>query len=183
MERRFLSGAAALVAAGAISACGGGGSGRSSSSTAANQFPPPTAAPDGAKQGGDLTVVAAGDVDYIDPGAAYYQFSYMIDSATQRQLASWQPDDVNEPTPDLASAPQISSDGLTITWEIKPGIRYSPPYDDHTVQCDDFKYAIERALLPGVANGFVGTYLKDVEGLPEAQKKDANATEAADVSG
>ncbi|MFL5869808.1 MAG: ABC transporter substrate-binding protein [Solirubrobacterales bacterium] len=183
MERRFLSCAAALVAAVAISACGGGGSGSSSSSTAANQFPPPTAAPDGAKQGGDLTVLAAGDVDYIDPGAAYYQFSYMIDSATQRQLASWQPDDVNEPTPDLASAPQISSDGLTITWEIKPGIRYSPPYDDHTVQCDDFKYAIERALLPGVANGFVGTYLKDVEGLPEAQKKDANATEAADVSG
>ena len=160
----------------AVSACGGGSDETSSSSTAGGEFAPPTAAPDGAQQGGDLNVLAAGDVDYIDPGAAYYQFSYMIDSATQRQLASWQPDDVQEPTPDLADAVQISSDGLTLTWKIKPGIKYSPPYDDHEVQCDDFKYAVERSLLPGVANGYVGTYMKDVEGLPEAQKKDANAT-------
>jgi peptide/nickel transport system substrate-binding protein len=183
MERRFLSCVAALVALPfAISACGGGDE-TSSSSAAAGEFAPSTAAPDGAQQGGDLNVLAAGDVDYIDPGAAYYQFSYMIDSATQRQLASWQPDDVEKPTPDLADEPQVSSDGLTITWKIKPGIKYSPPYDDHTVECDDFKYAIERSLLPGVANGFVGTYMKDVEGLPEAQKKDANATEAVDIPG
>jgi peptide/nickel transport system substrate-binding protein len=167
----------------AISACGGGSDETSSSATAASDFAPPTAAPDGAQQGGDLNVLFAGDVDYIDPGAAYYQSTYMIDSATQRQLASWQPDDVNQPTPDLADQVQISSDGLTLTWQLKSGIKYSPPYDDHEVECDDFKYAIERALLPGVANGYVATYLKDVEGLPEAQKKDANATEAADISG
>src|SRR3954464_4253474 len=80
-----------------ISACGGSddsdSSSSSSSASAENQIPAPTAAPDGAKEGGDLTVLAAGDVDYIDPGAAYYQFTYMVDSATQRQLQSWQPDD------------------------------------------------------------------------------------------
>ncbi len=27
------------------------------------------------------TVVAAGDIDYLDPGAAYYQFTYMLDFA------------------------------------------------------------------------------------------------------
>jgi peptide/nickel transport system substrate-binding protein len=182
MDRRFMSCAAALAATVAISACGGS-SGSSDSSGADNQFPSPTAPPDGAKKGGDLTVLAAGDVDYIDPGAAYYQFSYMIDSATQRQLVSWQPDDVEKPTPDLATGePQVSDDGLTITFQIKPGIMFSPPVN-RAVKCDDFKYAIERALLPGVANGYVGTYMKDVVGLPEAQKKDANATKAADVSG
>ena len=49
-------------------------------------FAPPTAAPEDAQTGGSLEVLASGDVDYIDPGAAYYQFSYMIHFATQRPL-------------------------------------------------------------------------------------------------
>ena len=38
----------------------------------------------------------------MDPGAAYYQFTYMVTQATHRNLLSWAPDDVEEPTPDLA---------------------------------------------------------------------------------
>ena len=34
----------------------------------------------------------------------------------------------------------------------------------------DVKYAIERALLPGVPNGFVQTYLAGVDGFDEAVK-------------
>jgi peptide/nickel transport system substrate-binding protein len=170
----------------AVSACGGGSDETSSSgATGGDEFAPATAPPDDAQQGGDLKVLFAGDVDYIDPGAAYYQSTYLIDAATQRQLASWQPDDVEKPTPDLAEGePEISSDGLTITWQLKSGIKYSPPLQDQEVKCDDFKYAIERAFLPGVANGYVGTYLKDVEGVPEAQKAiEKDPTTAADISG
>jgi peptide/nickel transport system substrate-binding protein len=169
----------------ALAACGGDDDDETTAAAGTeNEFPPPTAAPEDAQAGGDLKVLAAGDVDYIDPGAAYYQFTYMIMSATQRQLASWQPDDVEKPTPDLAEGePEISSDGLTITFQIKPGIKYSPPVD-REVECDDFKYAIERSLLPGVANGYVATYLKDVEGLAEAQKAvEDDATKAPDISG
>ena len=54
-------------------------------------------------------MLAAGDVDHIDPGAAYYQFTYMVTSATQRPLLAWQPDDVEDPTPDLADG---RADGL-----------------------------------------------------------------------
>ena len=130
MERRFLSGAAAVVLAAVISACGGGGD-ENTSSSFGDQFPAPTAAPDGAQQGGDLNVLAAGDVDYIDPGAAYYQFSYMIDSATQRQLRVVAARRRRQsPTPDIAAdEPQVSSDGLTITWKLKPGIKFSPPVE------------------------------------------------------
>jgi peptide/nickel transport system substrate-binding protein len=167
----------------ALSACGDDSSSSSSSGAIENQFPPPTAAPDNAQKGGDLSVLAAGDVDYIDPGAAYYQFTYMIDSATQRQLESWQPDDVEKPTPDLAeSAPEVSDDGLTITYKLQSGIKFSPPVNREVV-CDDFKYSIERALLPGVANGFVGAYMKDISGFAEAQKEAEKATEAPDIKG
>ena len=57
----------------------------------AEDFEPTTAPPDDAKKGGTLTVVAAGDVDYLDPGAAYYQFTYMLNfaiSADPGRLAS-----------------------------------------------------------------------------------------------
>ena len=183
MGRRLLVCGALLAFALPVAACGGDDGG-GSASTADNQFPPPTAAPDGAQTGGDLKVLAAGDVDYIDPGASYYQFSYMVTGATQRGLLSWQPDDAVEPTPDLATGePEISSDGLTITFQLRDGVRFSPPVD-REVKCDDFKYAVERALLPGVANGYVPTYFKDVEGFADAQKAvERDPTRAPDLSG
>ncbi len=54
-------------------------------------------------------MIAASDVDYIDPGAAYYQFTYMVTSATQSQLEGYAPDDVEQPTPLLATE---APDGL-----------------------------------------------------------------------
>jgi hypothetical protein len=97
MRKRVLVAVTALLGLSIfIVACGGSDdttSGGSSGTSANSQFPAPTAAPDDAAKGGDLKVLAVGDVDYIDPGAAYYQFSYMVTSATQRQLLSWAPDD------------------------------------------------------------------------------------------
>ena len=48
-------------------------------------------------------MIAASDVDYIDPGAAYYQWTFMIDAATQSPLEAYAPADVEEPTPLLAT--------------------------------------------------------------------------------
>jgi len=175
----------------ALSSCGGGGSsGSSDVSSEVAKFPAPTAPPDNAQKGGTLTALASGDVDHIDPGAAYYQFTYMIDSATQRPLLGWQPDDVDNPTPDLADGePTISSDNKTLTFKIKKGIEYSPPLGGGAapkgdVTSADVKYAIERALLPGVANGYVGFYLGDIEGFSQAQAAATkDPTKAPDISG
>jgi peptide/nickel transport system substrate-binding protein len=169
-----------------IAACGGGDdtTGGSSGTTADSQFPAPTKAPEDAAKGGDLTVLSVGDVDYIDPGAAYYQFSYMVTSATQRQLLSWAPDDTTEPTPDIATdQPTISDGGKTITYHLQSGIKYSPPVN-RAVVCDDFKYAIERAMLPGVSNGYIGLYFTDLVGFADAQKAaEQNPTQAPDIAG
>jgi peptide/nickel transport system substrate-binding protein len=121
---------------------------------------------EGAKQGGKLTVINAGDFEYLDPGASYYQFDYMVHYATQRPLYSNKPNDIN-PTPDLAqSQPEISEDGKTVTIKLKPGVRFSPPVDREATSAD-VKYALERAFMGGVDNGYVGTYFADVEGVPE----------------
>ena len=174
--------ALALVSAVLLAACGDEGG---SSDTQTDEFTPLTAAPEGAKPGGELTVIAASDVDYIDPGASYYQFSYMVTSATQSSLVGWAPPDVEQPSPLLAeSLPTVSEDGKTITYKLRDDVMYSPPVD-RAATAADVKYAIERSLLPGVPNGYTQTYLAGVEGLDTAvkQAQDDPTGGAPDISG
>jgi peptide/nickel transport system substrate-binding protein len=149
-----------------LAACGdddGGGGGQT-----ASDFPPPTSPPGDAQKGGTLTIVNSGDVDYIDPGAGYYQITYVLDYPTQRTILGWPPDEVKEPQPDLAeSQPTISDNFKTITFKIKDGVKFSPPVD-REIRSADFKYAIERGMLPGVATGYHSTYLGDIAGYQEA---------------
>src|SRR5918997_6856469 len=72
----------ALVAAG----CGGdddeGGGGGGDAQTGA---------PTEGKQGGDLTFLAAADVDYLDPGQTYYSFAYQVHYSVNRTLYAFKP--------------------------------------------------------------------------------------------
>jgi peptide/nickel transport system substrate-binding protein len=149
-----VAGVFALVAAG----CGGGGSasgvqGASHSLT-------------GGKKGGTITILSNGDVDHIDPGAAYYQFTYAITYVTQRPLLAYKPNSI-QPTPDLAaSMPNISADGKTITVHIQHGIKFSPPVN-REVTSADVKYAIERGFDAAVGNGYAGAYFGVIQGAPK----------------
>ena len=178
-----------------LAACGSSSSstslpGQVGAGKAQSQFPPPTSAPSSAKKGGTLTVLFSGDVDYIDPGAAYYQVTYMIDFDTVRPLLNWPPGDTALPQPDLAeSQPTITNNGKTVEFHIRKGIRYSPPLGGGTgwnkpVTSADVKYAIERTLMPGVPNGYQNIYFKDLVGYAQAEaavKKDP--TKAPNISG
>ena len=55
--------------------------------------------PDDAAEGGTLTVLAVGDVDYIDPGAAYYQFSYMVTRPRSASCCPGRPTTSTSPRP------------------------------------------------------------------------------------
>jgi peptide/nickel transport system substrate-binding protein len=180
IPRLLLSVLVALFAVGLV-ACGddddGGG-------VTPADFGQPTEPPEDAQQGGTIEVIAAGDVDFIDPGAAYYQFSYMIHDTIHRRVLWWEPDDVERPGPDLAeSEPEVSDDNRSVTVTLRDGVRYSPPVD-REVRSADVKYAIERGLLPGVANGYIGAYFNELEGFEEAQQAaERNKTIAPDISG
>jgi peptide/nickel transport system substrate-binding protein len=116
-------------------------------------------------RGGTITVLSAGDVDHIDPGQAYYSFSYEITYATQRTLLAYKPNSLDA-IPDLAAAmPTVSKDGKTVTVHIRRGIRFSPPVN-REVTSADVKYAIERGFATSVANGYVGAYFGDLVGAP-----------------
>jgi peptide/nickel transport system substrate-binding protein len=178
----------ALLVAGlavVLASCGGGGGSTSGEESAGipSEFKAPTAAPDNAAKGGTLTELNEGDIDYMDPGAAYYQVTYSVDLAAQRTLMGWPPD-ATQPVPDLADGqPTVSDDGKTITFKIKSGVKYSPPVD-REVKSQDIKYAIERSLLPGVPNGYTRAYLADLAGFPQAEQQlKQDKTTAPDISG
>jgi peptide/nickel transport system substrate-binding protein len=200
----FLPGLLAVASIG-LAACGGSSSSNTSSSSGSSgasssssskvaqtvaKYKPLLSPPADSKKGGTLTVLANGDVDYIDPGAAYYQPTYMIDQAVDSTLMGWPTTDTAAPVPLLAaSAPTVTDSGKTVTFKIKPNVRYSPPTGggagwSKPVVSADVKYAFERTLMPGVPNGYTTLYFGDVIGLSQAQaavKKDP--TKAPNVSG
>ena len=116
------------------------------------------------RQGGKLTMLWTDDVDFIDPGATYYQMGYVVGYATQRPLYSYRPQDAETAVPDLAeSDPQVSEDGRTVTIKIRRGVRFSPPVD-REVTSADVKYAIERGFFNTVNNGYAGAYFGTLKG-------------------
>jgi peptide/nickel transport system substrate-binding protein len=120
------------------------------------------------KRGGKITMIAAADVDFIDPGRTYYSFAFGIMSATHRTLYSYKPDSTDTPIPDLAeSQPQVSADGKTVTVKIRQGVNYSPPVD-RAVTSADVKYAIERAFTRNLGNGYAVAYFGDIVGAPKS---------------
>jgi peptide/nickel transport system substrate-binding protein len=145
------AGALALVAAG----CGGGG--KSGVQGASHTLT--------GKKGGTITILSNGDIDHLDPGAAYYQFTYAITYVTQRPLLAYKYNSI-QPTPDLAaSMPVVSNGGKTITVKIKHGIKFSPPVN-REVTSADVKYAIERGFDAAVGNGYASAYFGVIKGAP-----------------
>jgi peptide/nickel transport system substrate-binding protein len=151
----------ALVAAG----CGGSDDEGGSSSGSSKG-----SAPAKGKQGGDLTFLAAADVDYLDPGQSYYTFGYQVLYSTNRTLYAFAPGDEAQ-QPDLADGDaQISDDKKEITIKIKPGVKYAPPVD-REVKSADIKYAFERAFSANVPSGYASSYFADIEGVPSEPTK------------
>lgn len=126
------------------------------------------------EDGGALTMLAASDVDFLDPGHTYYSLGIQVALATQRPLYGFRPDDLSQQVPDLASGPPaISSDGRTITVRIRRGVRFSPPVDREVVS-QDVAYAFHRFFSVNVGGPYSG-YFADLVGAPTKPTKGVHA--------
>ena len=161
---RAFSAIGALLLVLGLAACGGSSNNSSSSSSSSS-----SATPVKGKKGGNLTVLFAGELDYIDPGATYYSGAFPMFQSIVRPLYGYLPDKTDI-TPDLAaSMPQISKDNKTITVTIKKGLKFGPPVN-REITAADVKYGIERAFKPKLTNGYVGTYFAHVIGFDQVSK-------------
>lgn len=102
-----------------------------------------------------------------DPGA------YQIEYATCAKLLNYPdkpPPEGSQLQPEVAAAmPTLSGDGRTYTFQIRPGYRFSPP-SNQPVTAETFRYSIERALSPRLAENPIGQIppgplvIDDIEG-------------------
>lgn len=139
------------------------------------------------RSGGTLRLVSAADVDSLDPARTYYVWVWLLQRMLNRTLMAY-PTDAGPagltPVPDLADGPpEVSADGLTWTYRLRPGVRY----DDGTpVVAADVRYAVQRVfaqdVLPGgptylvpllddPARPYPGPY-RDPDGLPAVSTPD-----------
>ena len=74
-----------------------------------------------------------------------------------------------EPKPDLAIGPPVvSTDGLTWTFHLRPGLYYGPPLQDVAITAPDIARAILRSGDAAAANPYLGgTYLANIQGYGE----------------
>ena len=71
-----------------------------------------------------------------------------------------------------------SEDGLTWTFQIKPGLMYAPPKDDTEITAQDFIRAMEREANPKANVGGYSFYYSVIEGFD-----DFGAGDAEEISG
>ncbi len=156
-----------VLALGAV-ACSGGSSNERASGN-------PTAGASGSPQpGGTLLVETNADIatSGFDYQAEYWQLSFQIyRCCLARNLYNYNglssDQDGTSVFPDLADGEgQQSSDGLTWTFKIKPGIHYAPPLQDVEVTADDFVRTINREASPDVAVGY-NFYYTDIQGFQD----------------
>jgi peptide/nickel transport system substrate-binding protein len=69
--------------------------------------------------------------------------------------------------PEVADLPAVSEDGLTYTFTIRPGFKFSPPSNE-AVTAETFRYSIQRALNPLFADDWLGpNTFRDIAGAAE----------------
>ncbi len=98
-------------------------------------------------------LVPAGLLSEPDPATAPNYLPWWVESATCAKLLNYPdaeaPEGWNLQPEVAASMPDVSPDGRTYTFTIRPDFRFSPPSNE-TVTAETFRHSIERALSPEI---------------------------------
>jgi peptide/nickel transport system substrate-binding protein len=129
------------------------------------------------RYGGTLTLVGAGDVDYIDPALAYHTVTRGIVRAYTRQLVTYVASrdreaagvivaDMATEVPTRANG-RLSADGRTYLFTIKEGVCWNAPSGVRPVTAADVARGIKRLVHPLAPCPAGSYYLSTIEGLIE----------------
>lgn len=128
-----------LVAAGCLG--GGGNDGNGATTTPGGGTTPPTSTTPSGQMAKSVTLGTTDTITSLDPGNAYEYLSVNVLQNTMGALLSNKPESADL-QPELAQAlPTVSADGLTYTFKLKSGLKYS---DGTAIKAADFLWALER---------------------------------------
>lgn len=106
-------------------------------------------------QGGDIVVTYKDDITTLDPAIGYDWVNWSMIKSLYSRLMDYEPGTPN-PVPSLAESFEVAPDGLTYTFKLRKGVKFS---NGREVVASDVKYSIERAIDPktqGPGAGFFG---------------------------
>ncbi|MDP9269799.1 MAG: ABC transporter substrate-binding protein [Chloroflexota bacterium] len=102
-----------------------------------------------------------------EPATEWSPEAFLIGDATCAKLANWvrEAGGATRLQPEVAAAmPSISADGRTYTFQIRPGFAFSDASGEK-VTAETFRYSIERALSPRLAETAPGVlFIDDIKG-------------------
>jgi peptide/nickel transport system substrate-binding protein len=151
-------GAAAAVGAMVLAACGGGSNSSTNTPGAAVHFNEGLSAvvnpSSTVNKSGTITFEDFGAPDSTDPGNTYYAANWNFIRLYTTALMTYKSCPGNcglSLVPGIATAPgQVSADGLTWTYHIKKGLKFS---NGMPITAADVKYAVERSYAKDVLPG------------------------------
>ena len=132
------------------------------------------------KQGGDVVVTYKDDITTLDPAIGYDWVNWSMIKSLFSRLMDYEPGTPNL-VPSLAENFTVSPDGLTYTFKLRKGVKFS---NGREVVASDVKYSIERAVDPktqGPGAGFFGA-IKGFEDLTGGKSTTLAGIETPDDS-
>ncbi|MBI4509965.1 MAG: ABC transporter substrate-binding protein [Deltaproteobacteria bacterium] len=111
------------------------------------------------RHGGVLRVATWGDVHVLDPAIGYDEVSTNSEHLLFDTLLAYAPAGSRDPTallPQLAESYEVSPDGLTYTFHVRPDAAFS---NGEPVLAEDFVFALNRVLDPQLASPGAQYYL------------------------
>jgi ABC-type transport system substrate-binding protein len=114
------------------------------------------ASPMPAQAAGDIIITYKDDVSTLDPAIGYDWQNWSIIKSLFDGLMDYKPG-TTELVPDLAESYEITNEGKTFTFKIRPGAKF---HNGREVTADDVKYSIDRVRDPATQSpgaGFFGS--------------------------
>src|SRR5688500_5145981 len=97
-----------------------------------------------ARPGGEIVITYKDDVATLDPAIGYDWQNWSMIKSLFDGLMDYEPGTSTLRT-DLAESYEISPDGMTFTFKLRPGVKF---HNGREMTADDVKYSIERVVNP-----------------------------------
>jgi peptide/nickel transport system substrate-binding protein len=156
----------ATAVAVALAACGSSGGSSSSGGGGSSSSPPASsAAASGAPAGALAAAMSSGAIDTMDPNRWYFAVTWGLANAMCTTLVRYadQPGAAGTAlVPGTAGMPAVSSNGLTYTFTMRSGAKFS---NGQPITPKDIKYTFMRLMNPAIDTG-TGFYFTSVVGAP-----------------
>lgn len=128
------------------------------------------AASSAAQAAGEIVITYKDDVSTLDPAIGYDWQNWSMIKSLFDGLMDYKPG-TTELIPDLAESYEISPDGTTFTFKLRPGVKFA---NGREVTAEDVKYSIERVVNPETQSPGAG-FFGSIAGYDEMSGGDADS--------